>query len=408
MIERATATLTVLIPALLVLAALTTPGCGAARLPSHLAAGPGTAARCRVGRTQTSLLVTEWSATEKSNHEPKLAGGAQPVPITGCQLRLLPQCRLPGRYAWLRTTPATDVIELRNEADLYAKLPLGAVSLSAELERSGSLAVETTVAGQARLDGADAGSVPSTHECASATHVIGAVSIGAFALTTESSIKAGGGVDHAVIGVGGSAGRSTKVMRASGDPKACGEADEQGPVSACASPLQVFLLPIAGRAPIPGPPGSVRVDFISATADRRWDVYVDDKPTCTTPCARWIDPSRPLVMRTRGDRPDRLRVGRLNAAAGPQQLIAEPTNKPKLVTGITFTALGGMAMITGTALSGIGCSSRGSDGMCNAGMITLTAGTVVTTGAIMLMLRALPELHIRPLFGPPSAIDAPR
>jgi len=26
----------------------------------------------------------------------------------------------------------------------------------------------------------------------------------------------------------------------------------------------------------------------------------------------------------------------------------------------------------------------------------------------MLMLRALPELHIRPLFGPPSAIDAPR
>jgi len=95
-------------------------------------------AGCRVGATQTSLLVTEWSSAEKANLQAMLGStGAIAVAFSGCELRLLPACRLPGSYYWQHTTVASDRIEIHNEAELYAKLPLGAVSLSGELKKSG-------------------------------------------------------------------------------------------------------------------------------------------------------------------------------------------------------------------------------------------------------------------------------
>src|SRR5688500_15741152 len=140
--------------------------------------------RCRVGAGQSSLLVTEWSATEKSNLEAQLSagpdGGAVAVAFSGCDLRLIPDCRLPGSYVWQRTTPSRDTIEIRDSSELYAKLPLGAVSLSGELERSGTLFIEATVAGHRRLTGATASEVPDTGSCADATHIVNGLALGAF------------------------------------------------------------------------------------------------------------------------------------------------------------------------------------------------------------------------------------
>ena len=31
----------------------------------------------------------------------------------------------------------------------------------------------------------------------------------------------------------------------------------------------------------------------------RWDVYADDEVICSTPCARWVNPNRPVMLRTR-------------------------------------------------------------------------------------------------------------
>jgi hypothetical protein len=377
--------------------ALTLTACGAAAMPPLET--PTLASRCRIGASQTSVLVTEWPGAEKANLEAMLDASAVAVAFSGCEMRILPSCRLPGSYVWQRTTPTVDVIEIRNQAELYTKLPLGAVSLSGELSRSGSLAVETTVAGQRRLQGMTAAQVPADPACAEATHLVDALSLGAFSLTAGHEAKASGTVNAPVVGeAGGKLDRSTRLVRSAGLSSACAYASAETPSSDCASPIQVFLSPIPGRGEDPGPPGTVSVDFVSTSDSVRWDVYIDDQAACTTPCAAWVDPNRPLALRTR-ETSKKLSVERLATNLGPLQIAARPTRNGPLLTGMTFTSLGGMAVITGITLTAIGCSDDDREGMCNAGLITGVSGAAVTAGAIWLMLRARAKLEVRPLFG---------
>ncbi len=366
-------------------------------------AAPGVSARCRVGASQTSVLVTEWSAAEKANLEAMLrSGGAVAVEFSGCQMRVLPQCKLPGHYSWTRTTPTTDVLEIQNEAQLYAKLPLGAVSLSTELARSGSLYVETTVSGQHRLQGASTEWVPNNAECEFATHLVGATSIGAFVLSAGGRTSVAAGAELGVTSAGGQLSQSSKVLKYAGDARACGYGTDEAAAVECSSPVQVFLEPIPGRAEVEGAPGTVKVDFQSGSAVTRWDVYVKDEATCTTPCSTWVDPVEPVVLQTRPGQ-TKLRVANLGGATGPVQVVAHPTSQGRLATGIVFTAFGGMAVVTGIALTATGFASD-RDGMGTAGLIAGGVGAGVTAGGIVLMLSSVAHYQVRPLFGTTMAL----
>src|SRR5262245_4082204 len=135
---------------------------------------PSGQTKCKIPASHDNPLVTEWPASEKANLEARLREGAVVVSYTGCDMRLLTQCRMPGSYGWRRTTTSTDVVEIRNADDLYAKLPLGAVSLEGELERTGRLAVQTTVAGQLQLTDFNPNVASRDPACIGATHVVGA------------------------------------------------------------------------------------------------------------------------------------------------------------------------------------------------------------------------------------------
>ncbi|MCB9739171.1 MAG: hypothetical protein H6747_07880 [Deltaproteobacteria bacterium] len=371
-------------------------GCGGANLfPDP----PAASARCRVGLSQTSLLVTEWSAAEKANLETQLQRGAVGVAFSGCALRLLPSCQLGGVYRWMRTTPARESLQIEREAELYAKLPLAAVTLQAELKRSGSLQVETHVVGQARLDGMRGEDVPNSAACAEVTHVVTAVSVGAHILQAGSKGAIEASADVPRVGeAGGKVSREVRVVSRSGVPEACAGATSEAPPADCAAPIQVFLEPVPGRAPPSPPPGTVQVDVVAADADHRWDVIQDDQARCTTPCVRHVDPSRPLVLRSRDDRPDKLLVPHLPADAGPLQIRARGLQRGPFVTGLTFTALGGMGLVAGVALAGAGCSQDDEPGLCRAGQITMAATTPVLVGAIWLMVSSRATYGVRPLF----------
>ncbi len=131
-------------------------GCGGVNSPRATAPevpmGAGQT-KCQIAKGQDNPLVTEWAASEKANLEARLARGAVVVAYSGCELRLLPDCPVRGSYQWRRTTTSTDVVGIRDEDELYAKLPLGALTLEGELQRSGRLAVQTTVSGQLVLQG---------------------------------------------------------------------------------------------------------------------------------------------------------------------------------------------------------------------------------------------------------------
>lgn len=277
-----------------------------------LPADPTPLERCRVGASSTSPLVTEWPASEKSHLQSLAALGPVAVSYTGCELQIVESCRLTGQYSWQRTTLATDTVEITNADDLYAKLPIGAVSLEGELERTGRLAVRTTVAGQLRLiEGFETGGPGSA--CSDVTHVVSGISVGAFKLLSGGATSASGGASAGAVGLGGKHESREAVVREAGIPGACSESSEEAPDAQCASPIQVFLSPFApaetskdtpsaeARGPAPASRSDeeearrtgVLVRFPAPESNReRWTLRdYSGTELCVLPCERWVRPN---------------------------------------------------------------------------------------------------------------------
>jgi hypothetical protein len=228
--------------------------CGSAPLAEAVipngGADPTPLARCHVAASQEQPLVTEWPASYKARLEAALLEGAVAVEYLGCDLRIVDRCKVPGSYAWKKTTLSTDTTDIRNEDELYAKLPLGAVGLSGDLKTAGTLHVQTTVAGQMRLEGKAAEDDFGGAECSQATHLVTALSIGAFKLLAGGEVSGGAGVDVGSVGIRGSGSQSQSVLRAAGDPERCKDATAKEPSVECRSPIQIFLTPIRRSVPL--------------------------------------------------------------------------------------------------------------------------------------------------------------
>jgi hypothetical protein len=369
-----------------------------------LPVAPSESGKCRVAASQTSPLVTEWPASEKSNLEVLSHNGAVAVAFSGCSLRVLPQCHVRGNYQWMRTTPSTDSLVINDSDELFAKLPLGAASLEGELKRTGRLSVKTIIAGQLRLDGATPADVPNDGQCAQATHLVTALSVGAFALTAGGERQGSVGASIQLGEAKAESTRSAEQLRSAGDFDSCGNSTDQSPAGNCASPIQVFLAPLPGRASEEGPPGTVKVDFVSSNPAARWDVYNDDQVICTTPCARFVHPAHPVMMRARdegsmfGGNADKVEVANLLDFPDPHlQLQAHPTARGQWATGVVFMTFSGMAVLSGVALTAVGCSNRDTwGGMCTGGLITGGVGAVALAGSLWLFLDSRPRAELSP------------
>ncbi|HEU4535893.1 MAG TPA: hypothetical protein VFS00_17335, partial [Polyangiaceae bacterium] len=308
---------------------------------------------------------------------------------TGRSLRLLPQCRVAGAYAWRRTTTSTDVREFRDADELAAKLPLGAASLQGELARSGRLSMQTTASGQYQLEGLAPGDVPDSPECAGATHLVGALSVGAFKLRSGSRVRAGGGAAVGGVGANGHTESEEAVLRESGDAEKCRLATELAPDPECASPLQAFLLPLPRFAKLRGAPGTVRASFVSADADRVWEVMSDEGAPCMTPCTRWLDPNAPVTMRASTSVSgvyETVSLPRLGARSEDSVRVqVHSMSNSKLMSGATLGLLGGLGIFTGGFLAMARCDGEHA-GTCVGGLITLGVSVPLVAGGIWLAL----------------------
>jgi hypothetical protein len=211
---------------------------------------PTPLAKCTVAASHEQPLVTEWPASYKARLEAMLHEGAVAVEYSGCDLRIVDTCHIVGTYAWKRTTLSTDTTDIHDEDDLYAKLPLGAASLSGQLKTSGSLHVQTTVAGQMQLVGTAAADATSGAECSRATHLVTALSVGAFKLVAGGEASASAGADVGSNGVHASGTQTKSVLRAAGDPASCDRSTKDEPHPDCRSPIQIFLTPIRRSVPL--------------------------------------------------------------------------------------------------------------------------------------------------------------
>ncbi|MSP24398.1 MAG: hypothetical protein EXR75_04395 [Myxococcales bacterium] len=240
-------------------------GCGyrglADKVIPHGGHDPTPLARCTVAQSHEQPLVTEWPAPYKARLEAMLQDGAVAVDYSGCELRIIDGCKVPGSYKWNKTTLSRDTTDIRNEDELFAKLPVGALALSGELKAAGSLQVQTTVTGQLRLVGGATRDATLGAECPGATHLVTALSIGAFKLMAGGSVSGEAGVALPGAGLKGATRESTSILREAGDPASCARATKEHPSPDCRSPIQIFLLPIQRSiplnvlSPIPDEPG---------------------------------------------------------------------------------------------------------------------------------------------------------
>jgi hypothetical protein len=244
------AALALLAPLSLVGAGCMPPGAAAQAVVPNDGHDTAALAKCGVAKNHDQPLVTEWPASYKARLEAMLNDGVVAVEYSGCDLRILDRCRIPGSYAWKRTTLSVDTTEIADEDDLYAKLPLGAATLSGQLKTSGTLYVQTTVAGQLQLVGKAAEDATSGAECGRATHLVTALSVGAFKLMAGGAVEGRAGADLGTAGVSGGTKQSKSTLRSAGDPKACEHASAKEPHADCRSPIQIFLSPIRRSVPL--------------------------------------------------------------------------------------------------------------------------------------------------------------
>jgi len=363
-------------------------GCGGGGTPLRASAPKlsDDQALCRAAALRETPLVTEWSSAEKASLQARLRSGGLAVEYTGCSMRPILSCNVRGSYRWQRTTLSSETIDIQSKDELFTKLPLGAFALEAELARSGMLEVRTMVGGQYVLEGSTAADVPDYGDCAQATHLLSALSIGSFKLNSGGSLKAAATAGVGELGGGAKTASSETMLREAGDFESCRLSTDETPDLGCSSPIQAFLVPLPRFAKERGS-GTLRVTFASSDAERVWELRSNQQFVCRTPCTRWVNPAEKYQLRTESgpvletvDVPDL----RAHEGASGLEVRAHPQNKGAFVGGIVMTGLGGGFAFIGGMLALAGGAS-GRDGLVVAGAVTAGIGLVAVAPGVYLI-----------------------
>src|SRR5207248_40261 len=105
-------------------------------------------------KEQDRPFVIEWDATDMSSFEAKTASDVVFVKYDGCNLRVLDACSNDsvkgqlgayGAVDW--TSGSVEKLDIANEGDLYAKLPLGAGTLGGRIHAGEQFHMEYYVSG---------------------------------------------------------------------------------------------------------------------------------------------------------------------------------------------------------------------------------------------------------------------
>jgi formylglycine-generating enzyme required for sulfatase activity len=246
-------------------------GCRGRNLASGLAGTPTIEdqARCGVMKSSARPLIIEWPSSDRGALEGLVERGSGLVAVRyeGCEMELVRRCEVVGRYGYTPVEPKRDDQVFRSADELYAKIPLGAAQLEAELARHGALALEMTVVGHYDAARERVRRSELRGDCERATHVITTVTVGAFKLSSEAGAEVSAGGRFAGAGGGVSSSAERGFERSDGDPSRCSSDSDSTPPERCGSLLRLEVEPIreaeeiaAQRERRPCPRGSALVE----------------------------------------------------------------------------------------------------------------------------------------------------
>lgn len=194
-------------------------------------------------------FIIEWDATDMSSFEQIVANDIVVVKYEGCTLTVLDECRnesirgSQGSYLppeW--TSGSLETIDISNEGELYAKLPLGSASLGGRVSGGEQFHMEYYVAGtrQATRDAVYVADLASNPGCEGATHFVHGYNLGAFALGSASEINTEAGGSAYGFGAGGSTTSKRSADKKGGDLATC-KSDSAQEIRGCKAPIRLSL-----------------------------------------------------------------------------------------------------------------------------------------------------------------------
>jgi hypothetical protein len=198
-------------------------------------------------------FVIEWDATDMSSFEARAANDVIFVHYEGCELKVLDSCVNDsvrgslGSYKPVEwTSGSLESLDIANEGELYAKLPLGAASLGGRVEGGEKFHMEYFVSGtrMATRDTIHRPDLAKISGCKGATHFVYGYNLGAFALGAQSKIKATVGGSAFGFGAGGTRSSESKADKQGGVLSSCrGESAKE--VQTCKIPVRLTLREIS-------------------------------------------------------------------------------------------------------------------------------------------------------------------
>lgn len=203
-------------------------------------------------------FIIEWDATDLSQFESVTSNDIVFVRYEGCDLRVIDSCRNDsvkgalGAYKTVDwTSGSVEKMDISNEGELYAKLPLGAATLGGRVSAGEQFHMEYFVSGvrtatRPVVYRADLDAVPG---CKGATHFVYAYQLGAFALGSKKNINADANATVWGFGGGGSSKQSNAAEKRAGVLESCrGESAKE--TQTCKAPIRLTLREIdAGSDP---------------------------------------------------------------------------------------------------------------------------------------------------------------
>lgn len=204
----------------------------------------------------TRPFIIEWDATDMSSFESLAASDIVIVKYEGCKLRVLDECRndsirgSQGAYKppeW--TSGSLETLDIHNEGELYAKLPLGQATLGGRVSGGERFHMEYYVAGTvyASREAVYRADLESNPGCESATHFVYGYNLGAFALGSVNNLDAEVGGSLYGFGAGGSRSSGRTAEKKGGDLAAC-KSEAATEVMGCKSPIRLNLRAIRDGA----------------------------------------------------------------------------------------------------------------------------------------------------------------
>lgn len=200
--------------------------------------------RCKVRKSQAEPLIVEWPNAQRGRLESVSKRNLVAIKYNGCELEQLTGCTVKtsvGNYAYWPITRKQSKVAIHNADELYANMPVGAVSLEGKLKTAGQLEVNMTIVGRYEAPTHTFYKNDLEGQCEGATHVIAALTTGAFTFSAGGDAEVGGGVTVGNAGAGGKSQSKKETLQSDGDETACARATngDKTPPEGCGALLQI-------------------------------------------------------------------------------------------------------------------------------------------------------------------------